>query len=262
MPICPMCNAEKEFKIKSHIIPKWMYEPVYDGKHRAAQIGTHIVPSIVQDGKKGDFICEHCEEKTSKLDGYASKILKPLKLKEIMKPSELNGLPCIPKNRIKNFKKFQNFIFSIFLKNYFYDIEYFLNYPIASNDGLKNHMNNLLEIYNSSKIDFDSYPITIGKININEYCFSNSDPNANYSVADTVQFKYQGHYFHAFTACGLIFFIKLSSHNFPDFAKLWIKENEDVIIVPTDKQGSQALLSRLEEVVKTSHSLKKSYTTL
>ena len=251
MPTCPMCNEEvSKFKSNSHTIPKWMHEPIYDEKHRAIRIESNKAPSIIQDGKKGDFICRTCEEKTGELDRYATKILKPQKLEEIIKTSKLDGLLCIPKNHIKDFKKFQNFIFSIFLRDYFYSIKYFPNYSISSNDGLRSHMGNVLEIYNGTEIDFDSYPISIAKININEHCLSNSDPNINYSVRDTVQFKHGGHYFHAFTACGLIFLIKLSSHDFPDWAEVWIQENKDIIIMPTGEQGSQALLSRLEEMVK------------
>ena len=245
MPICPMCNKEvSKFKSNSHVISKWMCEFIYDEKHRAIRIESNKAPSIVQDGKKGDFICEHCEEKTSKLDSYAAKILKPQKLEEIIKTSELNGLPCIPKNHIKDFKKFQNFIFSIFLKDYFYSVKYDSKYPIAHNDGLKKHMSNILEIYNSSKIDFDSYPIFIQMVTIDELLYSSSDPNWNYSVAEPNVFGP----IYKFMACGLSFIIQLSSHALSPFQDIRIQKDKDILLILMNRESAQYQLERIRKL--------------
>ena len=62
----------------SHIIPEFLYEPLYDEKHRLQLLS--IIPSqgnsLKQKGLKEKLLCDSCEQKISVWEGYARQILK------------------------------------------------------------------------------------------------------------------------------------------------------------------------------------------
>ena len=71
MPKCKLCGEEKKL-LKSHIIPEFMYKPLYDGNSRFKCIST--APKIpTMPKQKGDWerlLCKECELHISKFEGY------------------------------------------------------------------------------------------------------------------------------------------------------------------------------------------------
>lgn len=74
---CALCQEEREIR-NSHIIPEFLYEPLYDEKHRLQLMS--IIPSqgnsFKQKGLKEKLLCDACEQKLSVWEGYARKVLK------------------------------------------------------------------------------------------------------------------------------------------------------------------------------------------
>ncbi len=74
---CALCHQEREIR-NSHIIPEFLYQPLYDEKHRLQLLS--IIPSqgnaFKQKGLKEKLLCDECEQKLSVWEGYARKILK------------------------------------------------------------------------------------------------------------------------------------------------------------------------------------------
>lgn len=252
--ICPICNNKVEkFKSNSHIIPEWAYKPIYDSKGRSVLIDTRTdkVNLYQQHGVKGDFICENCEQETARLDSYGAKIFKPnnfsTKITEHF--TDKNKTYFILKKEVLNFKMFQKFIYSIILRGYFYDITCTENHPHSSNKGLKRHVKNILEIYHSSDIDDESYPIWLRYIDFNtapDLMKIIQDDAMNYCIMPPQPIRFFGHYFYVFIACGLSFNIKMSSHQLKErlqiLEQVFAKNNTDILITQSSRAELISLL--------------------
>jgi hypothetical protein len=74
---CALCLFEKELQ-NSHIIPEFIYEHLYDDKHRYHVLSTTVkdYKRMSQKGVRESLLCKDCERKLSKWERYASLVLK------------------------------------------------------------------------------------------------------------------------------------------------------------------------------------------
>lgn len=85
MPICKLCQQEKQLIGKSHIIPDFLYKyaGLYDEKHRMRSFSVEDVingkpPSLPQSGvHEGGLLCAECDNQRlgTKLEDYAKKAI-------------------------------------------------------------------------------------------------------------------------------------------------------------------------------------------
>lgn len=74
---CALCRQDRKIR-RSHIIPEFLYEAMYDDKHR-----FHVL-SVVKDqndwmeqkGLREPLLCDDCETKISRFEDYARRLLK------------------------------------------------------------------------------------------------------------------------------------------------------------------------------------------
>ncbi len=60
----------------SHIIPEFIYSPIYDDKHRMVLLETdERYASFQQKGIREHLLCQDCETKVSKWETYARGVL-------------------------------------------------------------------------------------------------------------------------------------------------------------------------------------------
>jgi hypothetical protein len=72
---CALCQAEGTLR-HSHIIPEFLYAPIYDEKHRMLLLETdERYPSFEQKGIREPLLCPTCETKLSKWETYARGVL-------------------------------------------------------------------------------------------------------------------------------------------------------------------------------------------
>lgn len=216
MPLCPLCKKSvSRFKTNSHVIPEWMYKEIqiYDEKGRIVHVNLQSPKkNLIQKGYRGDFICGNCEEKTAMLDNYASLIFKnknsyPKGVKkeqkydqELRRQSVEDHLKQIHLWSGFDFKKIQNFIYSICLRQHFYNLS-------KGNKGIviDRHLHALLRLYHSDRIDDESYPIII-------FSFS-KDSKFHKIMIPPYADKMSGHHIIQFGACGFQFIVKTSAHS-------------------------------------------------
>lgn len=79
MKVCRLCLQEKELCNNSHIVPDFMYQELFDDKHRLFR-GNPLIrknPKIIQSGEKeGGLLCAGCDNGIiGGYEGYASKVL-------------------------------------------------------------------------------------------------------------------------------------------------------------------------------------------
>jgi len=73
---CKLCQKERELQ-KSHIIPEFMFKPLYDDKHRIISMSTkeEVKDRYIQKGIREYLLCKECEERFSKLETYAADLI-------------------------------------------------------------------------------------------------------------------------------------------------------------------------------------------
>ncbi len=65
----PLCD--------SHVIPEWVYQPLYDSIHRYRVVGASARkhPRYLQQGIHEPLLCQGCESRFSDFEGYARGVL-------------------------------------------------------------------------------------------------------------------------------------------------------------------------------------------
>jgi hypothetical protein len=69
---CALCRQERVLR-QSHIIPEFMFEPLYDDKHRFYQISPIATKPdrLLQKGLRERLLCDECEQRLSVYENYA-----------------------------------------------------------------------------------------------------------------------------------------------------------------------------------------------
>jgi hypothetical protein len=173
--ICPFCekNVEK-LKTNSHVIPKWMYKPTYEGNKGFYSISLQKEKmEKAQDGFKSTFICDACEHLFEKDDTFASwffvgrkgqKKIKNIANAELRTFWTTDGpLTCLVLNGV-DFKRVQKFVFGVFLRSYLAKID-------TKNRILgEKHFKKVRKMYMTEEdMDDKVYPIFIYKVNPNDW---------------------------------------------------------------------------------------------
>jgi len=227
--VCPFCETEVvEFHKRSHILPEWMHEGVYDEKGKAIKIELKN-PRVAktQSGEYRSFICEKCEVAFCPDDRYGSLILarsspetpEVVNLKITEKPVgdhsylEMTGF---------NFKRLQNFVFSIVLRGHlagFYNIS-------------DKHFKKMRELYKSDVIDDNLYPIVIYKI-------QDGDPLEHFVAQPHKGKDPDGHHTITFIAAGFHVVTYISSHPKDDtISTIKLKIDGPLYMVNVPTEGS------------------------
>lgn len=75
--VCALCLAEKELR-KSHVIPEFMYESLYDDIHRFHVLSRdpNKLNSMQQKGLREPLLCGNCEQQFSLYERYVSLLFR------------------------------------------------------------------------------------------------------------------------------------------------------------------------------------------
>lgn len=75
---CKLCGRTEELR-RSHIISEFLYEPLYDAKHRAvAKDPTTGKEETIQKGVRENLLCGKCEGNLGKFESVAAPAIKSL----------------------------------------------------------------------------------------------------------------------------------------------------------------------------------------
>lgn len=205
--LCPLCRAETaELHPASHIVPEWMYTDLYSDRHKLLSFDLKKMrPEKLQKGVRASIVCNDCEGRFAKDDHYGSLVLTsrspqapehrkinvhktvggPLRDGRMVTLEHWSGL---------DFKKFQNFIFSVGIRAH-----------LAAQAELPNELyERLRRLYLSSMIDAAMYPIRICRI---------QEGNMHLPFLD----ERDGHTAISFAATGFYFLTFASEEPKPDY---------------------------------------------
>ena len=69
--LCRLCLQNKPLQ-RSHIVPEFMYEPIYNAKHQIFAIKGKTKIRIEQKGAREILLCFSCEQQFSRYENYAA----------------------------------------------------------------------------------------------------------------------------------------------------------------------------------------------
>jgi hypothetical protein len=80
--LCKLCKLDRTLQ-KSHIIPEFFYNPLYDKIHRFHGLSTHKDDKnlLIQKGIREELLCFDCEQKFSNWECYTRELFFSKKLK-------------------------------------------------------------------------------------------------------------------------------------------------------------------------------------
>lgn len=74
---CRLCR-KSTILLRSHILPEFFYSSVYDNLHRTMLIASDEKERFIQKGIREKLLCQECETKFSRYEGYAVKIIQDI----------------------------------------------------------------------------------------------------------------------------------------------------------------------------------------
>jgi hypothetical protein len=75
--VCKLCKEKAELRY-SHILPEFFYSSLYDELHRTMFVPSDEKEKLAQKGVREYLLCQECETKLSKYEGYASKLIQKI----------------------------------------------------------------------------------------------------------------------------------------------------------------------------------------
>ncbi|TKJ41062.1 hypothetical protein CEE37_05190 [candidate division LCP-89 bacterium B3_LCP] len=103
--VCKLCQNERKL-VNSHIIPEFMYKPLYDEKHRFIRTSTDPNENsrTLQKGLKERLLCEECDSnKIGKWEDYVSRLI----FQRSTKPEYFDNATIFQGVEYNKFKLFQ-----------------------------------------------------------------------------------------------------------------------------------------------------------
>jgi hypothetical protein len=104
--VCKLCNQTATLRY-SHILPEFLFSSVYDDLHRTVLISSSEKEKFIQKGIREFLLCQECETKLSRFEGYAVSVIKNIPSFE----EDLSGSFIFSNN--VNYKLFKLFQLSI-----------------------------------------------------------------------------------------------------------------------------------------------------
>ncbi len=76
---CKLCLRKRHLR-NSHILPEFLYDDVYDSKHRTFEVHGEQPdkPIYLQKGIREYLLCDECEQRFSLLESYAAPIIREI----------------------------------------------------------------------------------------------------------------------------------------------------------------------------------------
>jgi hypothetical protein len=227
-------------------MPEWMYTDCYDEGHKVIEVSRLDEKATKrQKGIYHSFICKKCEGETQKYDRYASLVLTArspmtkeyasVKRDYVCERYEGSNLE-FAKWQGLDFRKFQNFVFSVILRTHFAGR---IEGPILLT---QKHLDGILAIYKGGQLDDASYPILLLE-------YPKDDKLRNHIVLPYVT-KRMGHHIVEFAGGGYAFNIYVSSHAKPRYVRPLSLKTDGSAYSVIESFSNTGLFKVAAEVVK------------
>ena len=163
--VCNLCKRKTTLMKKSHIIPDFMYQEIYDEKHflfRGTAKNLENAKTVPTGEYDSNILCEKCDnEIIGSFEGYASGVLfggLPEDKKPITQNGMINDIPVIFIDNVE-YNKFKLFLLSMLWRASISKRQFFKNVNLGKDE---EEIRKLLISGNAG--DDSNYPIVISSI--------------------------------------------------------------------------------------------------
>jgi hypothetical protein len=229
--ICKLCLREAKLR-NSHILPEFFYVSLYDDLHRVMNVPSDEKEKFMQKGEREYLLCQECESKLSKYEGYAAKLIP--KIQKF--PKDNSGLfvcsDCV------DYKQFKIFQLSILWRASVSQRKMFAQVDLGSK-----HEERIRRML------VDEVP---GKSS--DYgCFMTLFPdpkNLDKIIWSPLRIRLSGHNGYKFMTGNLMWFFFVTSHApHPEFQEFFVQES-GVLRVWLDVNGEEEVYSNMVKALK------------
>jgi len=212
----------------SHIIPDFMYQDMYDEKHKMVVVdkGMQNRAKTVSSGEyESNLLCAECDNKIlGTLESYASSVLYGGNLLEW---KDLNLTKSINQNNVKfvkvegiNYAKFKLFLLSLIWRAGISNRDFFSKVDLGPHEEMIRQM-----IYSGNAGEYDRYPC-----NVFAYVDENKELPEGLMISP-IKIN-SGGIKYLFMVSGLIYIFYISSHRLQDWIYEIALNNKGELIVP------------------------------
>lgn len=230
--ICKLCLKDLPPR-KSHIIPEFLYKPLYDEKHRmhVLSINAKRPKPREQKGLREKLLCDDCEGYLSKLETYACEAFY-----------EDNGVEALHEEkfvRVKNlnYKQIKLFLLSVVWRASVSSLEFFEQVNLGPHE----------EVIRRMLIDADPGPTS--KYGVIPFALLHEGEIQIDLIVQPTWTRLNGHFGYRFIFGGFLWFFMISKHNPPsEIRSLFISEDNTAIIVLSELQKYQNIIKFAQEL--------------
>jgi len=233
--ICQLCKSEKKLIRRSHIIPDFMYEGLFNEKHFIAdfdltgQRDMKLYPNGYYDS---NILCENCDNiLIGRLESYAKIVLfggigKRSNFHKVEQEVDLLGNKILHVNNI-DYKRFKLFLLSVLWRASISKQNVFRHVKLSSHEEIIRRM-----IFESNPGNEKEYPMGIYLFTPNDICPTKFITNP-FPVGNNDNLSY------IFTINGLTINFKIYGEDDMDiYNRLMIKKNNTMEILVMNKEST------------------------
>lgn len=234
MSTCKLCLKESELR-NSHIIPEFIYLPLYDDKHRFHILSNMEVkgPAKPQKGIREYLLCGDCESALSKYERYMSLILSGrlnVKSSRNGKLVTLEGL---------NYKQFRLFGLSVLWRASVSSLQMFEQVKLGPHEEVLRKM-----ILTADPGRPNQYPFMLAPV-------VHDDEVQTDLIMQPTWTRTEGHYAYRFVFGGLAWVFLVSSHKSPlIIANAAISKEGKTIMLISDIEKMPFIMNFVQELVE------------
>jgi hypothetical protein len=232
--ICKLCQRTGRIR-KSHIIPEFLYESIYDEKHRGIYLATepNRILKYEQKGIRELLLCSDCEIYLSQYEGYGKKILSDIQEENSSSKANFYLLSNI------EYSKFKLFLISVLWRAGISSIDFFSKIILSKNHEIR--MREMLLNRDPGEPYEYGCAITENKLAIiNEGI-----------IMRPKQLKIMGHRFYYFIFPGILWYFIVSHHSkqFP-LKDRFLSKNGELTISRIPTEFENILVPHLGYIVR------------
>lgn len=209
---CALCLGNKEL-CKSHIIPEFIFSPLYDQDHRFIEV-TDIAKGVVKKGQKGywqKLLCAECETKINRYERHSRRIFIDPLPPHILKSKIIREHPRL------DYNTFKLFCLSVLWRASVSSL------PIFRHVRLGPHENKIRDLLlRDDAGDTLSYPVQVFALHFEGEHFRDF-------LIDPTHVRIEGRLCYRFVMMGFVFFVYVSNHSISDRQKKLALQCDSVV---------------------------------
>lgn len=232
--LCALCRRHRAL-CNSHVIPEFMYAPLYDDKHRFHMLSTKDRHQYGQKGVRERLLCEECEQQFSKHETYVSNLFKGLVPVESRRDGRLVKISGI------DYRSFKLFALSVLWRASVSSNRLF------SEVNLGPHQEEIRRrLQSDDPGPNDRYGVSLSPLVRGE------KEAAHDLIVQPTRSRVEGHLCYRFVFGGLIWVFVVSNHSAPKvFRHAFVQEGGELIMLPTEVSDATFIVNAFRDILRT-----------